>query len=75
MAKAETDFNFEVLDVCIDQIFDCIDKMSNAVDQLETTNVPQTAAKDKMAEIIERALKPYMAEISQCAEVFEQGIE
>ncbi len=75
MAKAETDYNSEMIDVCIDEILDVVDKLKTAVEQIECTNVPQTAARDKMIEIIERALLPYLSEFVQCTEVFEQGVE
>lgn len=75
MAKAEPDYNAEGLDVCLDQMFELVDKLQGFVGQLETTNTPQMAAKDKMNEIIDRALKPYLSEFAQCSDIFEQGIE
>jgi hypothetical protein len=74
MIKQESDFNSEGMDVCIDNMFDYIDKLNFFVGQLEPSNVPQTAARDKMQEILDRALKPYMAEFAQCSDVFEQGV-
>lgn len=74
MIKQESDFNSEGMDVCIDSLFDLIDKLGFFVSVLQVESIPQTAARDRMQEIIDRALKPYMAEFAQCSDVFEQGV-
>lgn len=75
MPVMESDYNSELIDVCVDECIDVFEKLQKAVEDIKPSNVPQEAAKARMIELIDRAFMPYMAEFAQCTQVFEQGVD
>lgn len=63
------------IDDVIDDLVEMFDELEESIDKIDPANVPQTAARDRMREIVEGAFKPYLAEFIQCNQVFEQGAE
>lgn len=70
----EEDLNtFVRTDDNLDDLLDIFEELLDDVNQIEPKNVPQQAAKDRMLEIIQGAFLPYLTEMIQCNQVFEQG--
>ena len=63
------------IDDDLDTLLEIFEDLSGEVDKIEPQNIPQRAAKDRMKEIIEGAFLPYLNEMVQCNQVFEQGTE
>lgn len=67
--------HFIRLDENLDDLLEIFEEMAADIDKIQTLNVPQQAAKDRMKEILEGAFLPYLNEFIQCNQIFEQGIE
>lgn len=63
------------IDDDLDTLIEIFEELSDEIDKIDPKNVPQRAAKDRMKEIIEGAFLPYLNEMIQCNQVFEQGSE
>lgn len=63
------------IDEDLDTLIDIFEGLLEEVEKIDPKNVPQRAAKDRMKEIIEGAFLPYLNEMIQCNQVFEQGAE
>jgi hypothetical protein len=63
------------IDEDLDTLLEVFEDLSDEIDKIEPKNIPQRAAKDRMKEIIEGAFLPYLNEMIQCNQVFEQGAE
>lgn len=67
--------NMVDIDEALDDLIEIFESLSDCVDKIEPKNIPQKAAKDRMKEIVEGAFLPYLNEMIQCNQVFEQGAE
>lgn len=63
----------------VDQAFDMILASIRVIDEnlpnIKVDGVPQKAARDTVADIMETAIKPYMADALQAMQAFETGGE
>jgi len=76
MAETTEDLeNMIRIDEGIDDLLEIFNDLLEDIEKIEPKNVPQQASKDKMKEILERAFMPYLSELIQCNQVFEQGTE
>jgi len=58
------------VDVAIDAMIAAAQTMDENLSQIKTDNVPQRAAVDAVKDLMETAIKPYLADIAQAMDVF-----
>ena len=63
------------IDEIADGLIEAFRDLSEEIEKVDASTVPQRAAKDRMKEIVERAFEPYLEEFMVSASVFEQGTE
>lgn len=72
IAKEENSSKFEEIDQKIDIVLGTIESIKELSLEISPENSKQTEALSKMQKIIEEALEPYMGELIEAFEVFEE---
>jgi len=65
--------HFVRLDENLSDLLNIFEEMEEDISKIVPSGVPQTAAKDRMTELMDGAFYPYLNEFIQCNQVFEQG--
>jgi hypothetical protein len=70
IAADEDDMPLKNVDEAVDNIIAALIVLDENIPLVETDNVPQRAAIDNVQELLDEAVKPYMADIVQALEIF-----
>lgn len=71
MADDDHDETLANIDQALDTMIACIQSIEENLPGVQTDNVPQKAALDTFQEILDEAIKPYLADVIKAMSVFE----
>lgn len=70
-ADEEEEVSLKNVDEAVDNIIAALIVLDENVPQVKTSSIPQKAAIDSVQELLDGAIKPYMADIVKALEIFD----